>query len=55
MSPDPVQPVTLLRCWLEIVQPWRTVFLQQRTWMRATRQALGGLLVLGRATLSRIL
>jgi hypothetical protein len=40
---------------LEIVQPWRTVFTQQRTWVRATRQALGGLLVLGRATLSRIL
>jgi hypothetical protein len=40
---------------MEIVQPWRTVFAQQRTWVRATRQALGGLLVLGRATLSRIL
>ena len=40
---------------MEIVQPWRTVFVQQRTWIRATRQALGGLLVLGRATLSRIL
>jgi hypothetical protein len=54
-SQDSVQPLTLLRCWLEAVQPWRTVFVQQRTWVRATRQALGGLGVLGRATLSRIL
>jgi len=55
MPQDPAQPLTLLRCWIEIVQPWRSVFRQQRTWVRATRQALGGLLVLGRATLSRIL
>jgi hypothetical protein len=55
MSLEPAQPLTLLGCWMEIVQPWRTVFVQQRTWVRATRQALGGLLVLGRATLSRIL
>lgn len=40
---------------MEIVQPWRAVFVQRRTWVRATRQALGSLLVLGRATLSRIL
>jgi len=40
---------------MELVQPWRTAFVQHRTWVRATRQALGGLLVLGRATLSRIL
>jgi hypothetical protein len=54
--PDEIpQPATLLRCWMETVQPWREVFSQQRTWVRATRQALGGLLVLGRATLSRIL
>lgn len=55
MPQEPEQPLTLLRCWMEIVQPWRTVFVQQRTFLRATRQALGGLLVLGRATLSRIL
>jgi DDE superfamily endonuclease len=55
MTDDSPQPVTLLRCWMEIVQPWRAVFVQQRTWVRATRQALGSLLVLGRATLSRIL
>jgi len=40
---------------MEIVLSWRPVFVQQRTWVRAARQALGGLLVLGRATLSRIL
>jgi hypothetical protein len=55
MPQEPAQPLTLLRCWMEIVQPWRAIFVQQRTWVRATRQALGGLLVLGRATLSRIL
>jgi hypothetical protein len=55
MPDDSPQPVTLLRCWMEIVLPWRAVFVQQRTWVRATRQALGSLLVLGRATLSRIL
>jgi hypothetical protein len=53
LQPQPCP--TLLACWLEMVRPWRTVFAQQRTWVRATRQALGGLLVLGRATLSRIL
>ncbi len=46
---------TLLQSWLDMVRPWRAVFAQQRTCLRATRQALGGLLVLGRATLSRIL
>jgi hypothetical protein len=54
--PDPTpQSLTLLGCWMEIVQSWRGVFVQRRTWVRATRQALGSLLVLGRATLSRIL
>lgn len=53
--PAPLPSPTLLACWLEMVRPWRAVFAQQRTWVRATRQALGGLLVLGRATLSRIL
>lgn len=48
-------PLTLLECWLKIVRPWRSVFVQDRTWMRAARQALGSLLVLGRATVSRIL
>ena len=47
--------MTLLPCWLEIVRPWQAVFAQERTWVRAVRQALGSLLVLGRATVSRIL
>lgn len=55
MPDNTPQSLTLLRCWMEIVQPWRAVFVQRRTWVRATRQALGSLLVLGRATLSRIL
>ena len=55
MPQEPPQPATLLRCWLEIVQPWRAVFSQQRTLLRAQRQALGALLCLGRSTLSRII
>jgi DDE superfamily endonuclease len=47
--------MTLLETFLALTQPWRSVFAQQRTWLRAQRQALGALLVLGRATLSRIL
>jgi len=47
--------MTLLPCWLEIVRPWQAVFAQDRTRVRAVRQALGSLLVLGRATVSRIL
>ena len=49
------EPHTLLAAWLEITRPWRTVFAQERTFVRAARQALGSLLVLGRATVSRIL
>lgn len=48
-------PTTLLQCWLDLVQPWQTVFAQNRTWVRAARQALGILLVLGRATVTRII
>ncbi len=48
-------PLTLLECWLDIIRPWQAVFAQNRTWVRAARQALGSLLVLGRATVSRIL
>jgi DDE superfamily endonuclease len=55
MPQEPPQPPTLLRCWLEMVQPWRAVFSQQRTLLRAQRQALGALLCLGRSTLSRII
>jgi hypothetical protein len=50
-SPSP----TLLEGWLEIVRPWRAVFAQQRTLLRAVRQGLGSLLCLGRSTLSRII
>jgi hypothetical protein len=46
---------TLLESWLKIIRPWRSVFAQNRTFIRAARQALGSLLVLGRATVSRIL
>jgi len=48
-------PSTLLECWLEVIRPWQAVFAQKRTFVRAARQALGSLLVLGRATVSRIL
>ena len=51
----PTPPPTLLACWLEIIRPWQAVFAQKRTFVRAARQALGSLLVLGRATVSRIL
>ena len=47
--------MTLLAAFLALTDSWRSVFAQERTWVRAQRQALGALLVLGRATLSRIL
>ena len=53
-SSPPPSP-TLRECWLEIVRPWRAVFAQQRTFLRAARQGLGSLLCLGRSTLSRII
>lgn len=46
---------TLLAAFLEIVEPWRAVFPQQRTWRRGVRQALGSLVCLGRRCLSRII
>jgi hypothetical protein len=46
---------TLLEAFLTLTQQWRGVFVQRRLLARAQRQALGALLVLGRATLSRIL
>jgi hypothetical protein len=56
MPPQPPSPSpTLLEYWLAIVRPWRIVFAQQRTFLRAQRQALGALLCLGRSTLSRII
>jgi hypothetical protein len=52
---SPQNPQTLLACFLEILAPWRTAFPQSRTFLRAVRQALGGLVCLGRHTLSRII
>lgn len=54
MLPPPPSP-SLLECWLQVVRPWRAVFAQQRTLVRAVRQGLGSLLCLGRSTLSRII
>lgn len=47
--------MTLLACFLDIVAAWGTVFPQPRSYLRAVRQALGGLVCLGRRTLSRII
>ncbi|MFN7921068.1 MAG: transposase [Bryobacteraceae bacterium] len=45
----------LLAAFLSIVSEWQNVFPQQRTYLRAVRQALGGLICLGRRTISRII
>jgi len=45
----------LLTHFLAIVGQWRSVFPQQRSWKRATAQALGLLVCLGRRTLSRVI
>jgi len=45
----------LLQAFLEIVAPWRAVFPQNRSYLRALRQALAGLVCLGRRTLSRLI
>jgi hypothetical protein len=45
----------LLEAFLSIVEDWRGVFPQQRTYRRAVRQALGSLVCLGRRCLSRII
>lgn len=50
-----MMPPTLLATFLEITASWRAVFPQTRTWRRATRQALGALVCLGRRCLSRII
>jgi hypothetical protein len=53
---EPTEPVSpLLDALLSIVADWRTVFARQRSFKRAVGQALGGLLCLGRRTLTRIL
>lgn len=45
----------LLAAFLAIVQDWREVFPQARTYRRGVRQALGSLVCLGRRCLSRII
>jgi len=47
--------MSLLSEFLSIVQDWRPVFPQQRTFQRGVRQALGSLVCLGRRCLSRII
>jgi hypothetical protein len=47
--------MTLLAAFLDIAADWRSVFPQARTFRRAVRQALGGLVCLGRRCLSRII
>ncbi|HZZ17358.1 MAG TPA: transposase [Candidatus Sulfotelmatobacter sp.] len=47
--------MSLLAALLDIVEDWRSVFPQQRTYRRGVRQALGSLVCLGRRCLSRII
>jgi hypothetical protein len=47
--------MTLLAAFLSIVEPWRAVFPQQRSYRRAVRQSLGSLVCLGRRCLSRLI
>src|SRR5580698_10342769 len=47
--------MSLLTEFLAIVQDWRSIFPQQRTFQRGVRQALGSLVCLGRRCLTRII
>ena len=47
--------MSLLGEFLALVEEWREVFPQERTYQRAARQALGSLVCLGRRCLSRII
>jgi hypothetical protein len=47
--------MTLLGAFLDIVQGWADVFPRKRSFERALRQGLGGLVCLGRRTISRII
>jgi hypothetical protein len=47
--------MSLLTEFLAIVEDWRRVFPQQRTFQRGVRQALGSLICLGRRCLTRII
>ena len=57
MKQQPRQEIApmLLPTFLEISAEWRHCFPQQRTYLRALRQGLGGLVCLGRRTLARII
>ena len=47
--------MTLLERWMDVTQPWKEVFPQNRTAVHARRQGLGALVCLGRRTLTRII
>jgi hypothetical protein len=47
--------MTLLSAFLKIVQAWADVFPQERTFKKALRQSIGGLVCFGRRTISRII
>jgi DDE superfamily endonuclease len=47
--------MSLLAAFLAIVEGWRNVFPQQRTFQRGVRQAFGSLVCLGRCCLTRII
>jgi hypothetical protein len=47
--------MTLLETFLDVVKEWTDVFPQKRSFKRALRQAIGGLVCLGRRTISRII
>ena len=47
--------MTLLSGFLKIVQAWTDVFPQERSFKRALRQSIGGLVCFGRRTISRII
>jgi hypothetical protein len=47
--------MTLLEAWLDITKGWADVFPQKRSFKIAVRQALGGLVCLGRRTITRII
>ena len=47
--------MTLLGAYLDLAKEWADAFPQRRSFKRALRQALGGLVCLGRRTISRII
>src|SRR3982750_1808144 len=52
---EPRPRTVLLTRFLALLSLWRPVFQQERSFQRAVRQAVGALLVVGSATLTRIL